>query len=295
MPNDITIYEKIDNPIVEAEKMGKMLCDSQMLGIPNPGAGAVVALVCMIEKITPLDFLRTYHVIQGRPSMRSDAMLAQFRKMGGTHEVITRSPEEAAVKLTTKDGQSMEFRFTWGDAQKEDFTVGKDGEVKDNYKYPRKRMQMLWARVISDGVRTLQPEIVSGIYTPEETQDMEPLTVEAKKLPTMADLESQAAEVQTEDAEFEMKEPAKEQPHPDAEPPFVTKAKEEFGATEDVPLANDLQIARWEQLTAELGMSEEAKSIVLDKREVSVFDVLTARQADEIIANLESFKQQSGN
>ena len=49
----------------------------------------------------------------------------------------------------------------------------KDGKTyKDNWATPRSRMQMLWARVVSDGVRTMAPEICSGIYTPEETADI---------------------------------------------------------------------------------------------------------------------------
>jgi hypothetical protein len=33
-------------------------------------------------------------------------------------------------------------------------------------------MQMLWSRVISDGVRTMKSEVCSGIYTPEEQADI---------------------------------------------------------------------------------------------------------------------------
>lgn len=35
----------------------------------------------------------------------------------------------------------------------------------------RARMQMLWARCVSDGVRTVAPQCCCGIYTPEETDD----------------------------------------------------------------------------------------------------------------------------
>src|SRR5207253_3013162 len=43
---------------------------------------------------------------------------------------------------------------------------------KDNWKnYPR---QMLTARVISEGIRTVLPGVVAGVYTPEENQDFAP-------------------------------------------------------------------------------------------------------------------------
>lgn len=308
---DLAVYTKIKDPVHEAKEIGKSLCESGMLGIANPGAGMVVAMCCMMEGITPLEFGRTYHIINGRPSMKYDAMMAKFRNAGGRHKVITRTPEEAAVELTTPDGDTFTSRITWEEAEQEAYTKAKDGTLKDNYKTPRLRMQMLYARAISDGIRVIMPEIVCGIYTEEETRDMPPLITEVdqRKAPTMADLQAKmeadakaAKEANTQDADFEMKEPVKADAHPDAEPPFVTKAKEEFDATESeadqapaVPLANDLQIGRFHQLAEGLGMSEEVKQHIIEKREVDSFEKLTARQADEIIAKLESMKQQTGN
>jgi hypothetical protein len=47
--------------------------------------------------------------------------------------------------------------------------IGKDNKLKVNWqRFPR---QMLTARCISEAVRLLAPQIVSGIYTPEEVQD----------------------------------------------------------------------------------------------------------------------------
>ena len=42
-------------------------------------------------------------------------------------------------------------------------------------KYPR---QMLRARVISEGIRATNPAVATGMYTPEEVQDMEPVRKE---------------------------------------------------------------------------------------------------------------------
>ncbi|MGB1833429.1 MAG: hypothetical protein ACPHP9_07050, partial [bacterium] len=35
----------------------------------------VLALTCMCEGITPLEFSRTYHIISGRPAMRADILV----------------------------------------------------------------------------------------------------------------------------------------------------------------------------------------------------------------------------
>ena len=43
--------------------------------------------------------------------------------------------------------------------------------IKAKYATPRSRMQMLWARLISDSIRIVAPEIITGVYVPEEVDD----------------------------------------------------------------------------------------------------------------------------
>jgi hypothetical protein len=77
------IYSKIENPMAAVLELGKMFHQSQIMNISTPGDGAVLALTCMCEGITPLEFAKTYHIIKGRPSMKADAMSARFRQSGG--------------------------------------------------------------------------------------------------------------------------------------------------------------------------------------------------------------------
>lgn len=53
---------------------------------------------------------------------------------------------------------------------------------------------MLWARVTSDGVRALCPEIVAGVYTPEEIADFEPERPTQSKQVRRAELAAMAEE-----------------------------------------------------------------------------------------------------
>lgn len=169
--NDIIVYDKIQDPIVGIEKLGKFFAESGMFGCTKTQQGMVLALTCMTRRMDPIEFRNTYHLIDGNVSMRADAMLAKFRERGGKHKVIARTPETASVELTNKDGEKHTFVFTWTDAQAEPFVWDKDRKVKKNYATPRARMQMLWARVVSDGVRTMAPEINFGTMTPEELDD----------------------------------------------------------------------------------------------------------------------------
>ena len=66
----------------------------------------------------------------------------------------------------------------------EDYTKGRNGQLKDNWSTPRRRMQMMWARAVSDGVRTVCPLATRGHYTPEEAVDFdEPKVVNVTPVP----------------------------------------------------------------------------------------------------------------
>ena len=149
--------------------LGEIIASSGMFGCTKVEQGQVLALQCISEKKPPLELAKTYHMIEGKLSMRADAMLAKFQMSGGT------------VKWTRRDDKIVEATFTLRNnslpfsAKIEDFVsngvaVSRDGKMKDNWrKFPR---QMLTARVISEAVRLLAPEVVFGVYTPEEIQDL---------------------------------------------------------------------------------------------------------------------------
>lgn len=168
---DLAFYQRIANPIEAVEKLGVWFQKSAMMGVGTKEAGIVVATTCLTERISPLEFQRRYHIIENRPSMRADYMLARFQELGGSIKIINRNAACSEVDLTWK-GETTRFSFSWEDALLEPFVKDKRGAIKTNYATPRTRMQMLWARCVSDGVRTVCPQVNSGTYTPEEVIDM---------------------------------------------------------------------------------------------------------------------------
>jgi hypothetical protein len=98
--------------------------------------------------------------------------LAEFRKAGGKHRIIENSVTRAAVELTI-DGQSVEFSYDMEDAKRTGDCFKSDGKTL-KHTWQKRPEDMLWARVISRGVRRMRPEIVAGLYTPEEVADFEP-------------------------------------------------------------------------------------------------------------------------
>jgi hypothetical protein len=159
------------NDVDSLIKIGELFDRSGMFGCTQQGQGMVLAMTCVQAGMTPLEFIQTYHIIEGRPSMRADAMLAKFVERGGTYKIEERSDKRAAATFT-KDGNVLKAEFTLVEAQQKRLIYGKDGKtIKTNWdKWPK---QMLWARLVSDNVRTLDPGVNMGTYTPEEVSDFD--------------------------------------------------------------------------------------------------------------------------
>jgi len=157
----------------ELVEVGRLFERSGMFGCREPGQGVVVALTCRMRGIDPIEFQATYNIIDGTPSMRADAMLARFGELGGSYKMIERTPARAEIHVTYREHDKERFSLTWEEAQAEPFTKKKDGGIKTNWKTPRARMQMLWARVVSDAIRVVAPEVNHGTYTPEEVADFD--------------------------------------------------------------------------------------------------------------------------
>ncbi len=123
-------------------------------------------------------------------------MLAAFNRRGGKHRLVDRTPERAAIHLEF-DGTEYDFELTWEQVMQEPFVYrgGPDAQMaelnkpfeerrlKDKYRTPRSRMQMLWARLISDSVRAVDPQSNQGTYTPEEIDDFDGVEVVAEPTP----------------------------------------------------------------------------------------------------------------
>ena len=162
------IYAKIDNPLAFIDQMGKSFQQSQIMGVNTPGDGAVLALTCMCEGITPLEFAKTYHIINGRPSMRADMMSAKFRAAGGKTKWINLGDDgKAAEAVFTFDDQELTIKYTIEDAR----AVVGDKLDKPDSNWKKDRGAMLRARLITKAVRIMAPELIAGIYTPEELED----------------------------------------------------------------------------------------------------------------------------
>jgi hypothetical protein len=189
-------------------------------------------LLCQCEGLNPVAAMKRYHIVEGRPSMRADAMQAEFQARGGAIIFHVRTDEMVAATLFAEKGKvddaararaAGRFEAMWAldcepdpdkrsklmvavskfsiegeetiirtfaDCQAKRITEGANG-TKANWKTsPR---QMLTARVITEGVRLVNPGLIAGIYSEDETADIVRQEKEALakmiEAPTAADKE----------------------------------------------------------------------------------------------------------
>lgn len=176
--------------VQDLQTLGQVLAASNLFGKRNPAEGLAIVAMCHQKRISWLDFMQNFHMIQGVVSKKTDAILADFHRVGGKHKIVSRTADKAEANFRLGDAEYTST-ITWADCLEEPFVyVGKESDViaaiangrkypngrplelKAKYSTPRARMQMLWARCVSDGVRVVAPECVQGIYTPEETSDL---------------------------------------------------------------------------------------------------------------------------
>jgi len=168
--NTVHTYDKVADPMAAATQLGEWICRSGMFGADRPEQGNLLALQCIVERKPPLELAKHYHVIQGRLSLRADAMLALYRERGG--KVIWKQFDAAGARAQwIYDGNDIELAYTADDAKAAGFLPARGGSGWA--KFPA---EMMRARLISKAVRMLCPEVVTGTYTPEEIADFAQLS-----------------------------------------------------------------------------------------------------------------------
>lgn len=190
-------------PMAEMQELAQDAAKSGMFGLQNPSQAICLMALCQAEGINPVLALRRYHLIEGKPSMRADAMLAEFAARGGgviwhvrsdelvaatffidakkmDEKAIERSRNRAAAMLENDHATVMENSYpgeetivrTMKDADAKKTSMSfKDGQWKKKHVWQANPRQMLTARVITEGVRLIAPGVVAGIYAPEEIED----------------------------------------------------------------------------------------------------------------------------
>jgi hypothetical protein len=164
-PDSAEFYSRIGTSLEAVKELGSWIARSGVFNCQKDEQGNMIALECLATRKTPFDFKREFHLVNGSLTMRSDAMLAGYRTRGG--KVIWKQFDStAAIGIWKYDGNECEIGFTTEDAKIAGLLPAKPGSG-----WAKDPSAMLRARCISKAIRMLAPEVVAGVYTPEEAAD----------------------------------------------------------------------------------------------------------------------------
>ena len=150
-------------PIADIERVALAIAKGGLFGSSDPNAVLTLCLLAQAEGQHPAVVFRDYHIIQGKPAKKADAMLRDFVQAGGKVEWHALDDTIADATFSHPGGGTVRIDWTMKRAQQAQLATPMWK------KYPR---QMLRSRVISEGVRSVYPGATSGLYEVGEVQDI---------------------------------------------------------------------------------------------------------------------------
>ena len=156
-------------PLTEMQSMADAIAKSGLFGMKDSNSVLALMAVAQAEGLHPATAARDFHIIQGRPALKADAMLARFQNAGGKVEWTEYTDNRVTGVFTHPNGGSLAVTWTLEQATK----IGLNKPGSGWQKFPR---AMLRSRCISEGIRSVFPGSVTGFYSPEEVADFEPNT-----------------------------------------------------------------------------------------------------------------------
>ena len=152
-------------PMDQMQAIAKSLVASKMFGFKTEAEAMSIMLIAQAEGRSPALAARDYHVIQGRPALKAEALLARFQQEGGVveWEVYTDAKVSGWFSHPKACPKPVLIEWTFDMAKR----IGLAN--KDNWRnYPR---AMLRSRVVGEGVRATYPGVAVGLYTVDEAID----------------------------------------------------------------------------------------------------------------------------
>ena len=146
--------------------MADSIVKSGFYGFKSKEQVMAVMLVAQAENKHPASVVQEYDIIQGRPALKSQAILARFQLSGGSVQWDEVSPKKVVGTFKHPQGGTLTVEWTIEMARQ----AGIYREGSGWSKYPE---DMLRARVISRAVRSIYPACILGHYAVEEVQDFD--------------------------------------------------------------------------------------------------------------------------
>ncbi len=272
MSTDLMVYQKVVDPLAFMKEAGYAIAKSKFFGCETVEQGQALMLIAMTEKLPILELRRRYHVINGDLTMRADYMRAELRRIGGDYEWVKDGEDGVeCIGRWTFRGRTVDVSYTIEDAKRE-------GLVKAKSRWEKDPGSMLRARNTTKAIRMVASEVLAGFYTEEELghEIKESVNGNGHATAVAPPAADDVIDVEVSQVTAPPAEPA------DAAKPVDPAVQPAGGA------CSAQQSNRIKELWGLLGATPEQRDKMLKKRGAAGTRNLTASQADELIAALES-------
>lgn len=148
--------------MTQAKDVAQALVKSELWPGANPNTILMLCYLAEAEGHHPAVVYRDYHIMQGKPSKKAEAILRDFSAAGGRVEWHMLDDTKADATFHHPSG-TVRIEWTMDRAAKAGLKTAMW------QKYPR---QMLRSRCISEGVRSVCPAATSGLYEENEVADI---------------------------------------------------------------------------------------------------------------------------
>lgn len=167
-----TDHTALDRALMQMDaglQFGKLLIESET--IPDrwkkPSQVFSVVLRGQDFEFSPIQSLEVFYVVHGKIAMDSHGIGALVRKHGGDIVVLEESEKAVRVKVTRPGKEDSIVCVTIEDAEKA-------GWASKNPSYRSQPKNMLYAKALTFAARRLYQDVLKGMRTKEELEDMTP-------------------------------------------------------------------------------------------------------------------------
>jgi hypothetical protein len=165
----------------DVERLARIAVSSGFTQCKTPAEAVVILMTGQELGLSPMQSLRGIYVVKGKPVLAADTMIAVVRRSGlcESWRIVESTPERCTI-TTRRKGETHDAERTWTIAD------AKRAGLLTNGTWGAYPAAMLRHRCASDLARQEYPDVILGMYDPEE---MESVPVAAPQaIPTLASI-----------------------------------------------------------------------------------------------------------
>jgi hypothetical protein len=147
----------------DVERLAKIACASGLVAVKRPEEAAVILLTGRELGLSPMQALRGIYVVNGKPVLSADLLVAVVRRSGlcASWRAVESTAERCTI-ATLRVGETEPATRTWTMAD------AKRAGVAGKPIWSQYPAAMLRHRCAADLAREVYPDVVLGLYDPEE-------------------------------------------------------------------------------------------------------------------------------